>query len=112
MTTTRKVNINEFLEKLQEIIDNADDSQFRRQLENLSEEVEKVQDHLTDNRTGKGLLTRMALAENEIQDLQQWKTTQGTIIAADKSGKWTLLAAIATGAIPGIISIILHLLRH
>lgn len=111
MTTNKRVNINEILEQLQEIINNADDGDLKTRIELLTIGLEQLQDHMTDSKSGKGVLTRLALAEQEIKNIQEWKGTHGTLTIAEKSGKWQLWAAIATGAITGLISIAIHIIN-
>lgn len=111
MTTSKRVNIDEILEQLQTIINSADDNDVKTRIEVLAIELKQLQDHMTDSKSGKGILTRLALAEQEIENLQEWKNTHGTLTVAEKSGKWTLWGAVAASCVTGFISLLIHILN-
>lgn len=95
---------------------------IKTELHIFVDNVKQLATLIQETDSGQSLLTRLALVENAIEELENWKNTeqskllsheQPAIVAADKAGRWQLITAVATGILAlltSAITLIMNLL--
>lgn len=104
--------VNEYVEQLTELIQNGkvESAGLRSELKIMYENVREISALLRGSADGKtSILTRLALIEQGILNLQKEVSDNDDINKADVTGQWQMKTALVTGVI-GLLASILSVL--
>lgn len=112
-------NLDEFIEDLSEItteVTNLLDivKEAETEFDGIKTEMRLFQQHLRDSENGLPLITKIALLEQQMKNMEEDKRSKQHVEVTDKVGYWQMKIALVTGffALCGsIFSIILQLIK-